>query len=65
MYNLDLVKDISGFMAVFANDYLGNKYFIFSNDKASPASESDTLVNNEVFLNILCYFKDYEKENDI
>lgn len=52
-------------MVVSVNDYLGNKYFIFSQNNASSASESDILVNNgNVFVNILCYLKDCEKEND-
>lgn len=64
MYNLDLSKGILELVAVFVNDYLGSKYFIFSYDKASPASDSDILINNEeVFLNILCSFKNCKKEN--
>lgn len=50
MYTLGLAKDISGLMAVFVSDYVGNKYFIFSYDTCSPASESDIPINNkEVF----------------
>ena len=45
-------KHISGFISVFDNVYLGDKYYIFSYNKARPASESDNLVNNKkVFSN--------------
>ena len=53
-------------MSVFDNVYLGDKYYIFSYNKARLASESDNLVNNkEVFWNIICSLDDCEKENDI
>jgi len=63
---LSFSKDISRLMSVFVNNYLGNKYFVYSYNKARPPSESDTLVDNkEVFLNILCSLDDCKKENDI